>query len=961
MSVYFLWGGIGVLLLFLLIGLLAGLTRGLKRSSLHILFFLGSIVLAFFITKPVTDGILGSTITVDGVDMSINQWIINLIQSNFDLSQFETAVSFLEKLPNAIVSPVMFLFLTLVCYFVFDIIYLIVARVSFGSKKKDFQQAKPYRVYGALIGVVEGFMFLFIMFAPITSLTKTYQEIVQLPPAQTQVLENVENSTNKIQTVGELLSNMLPPQVNEAIFAYNDCVVGKIAGAGGLDNALFDYMSNFDLNGEKIQLRKELINFTNVYDEVTVVYNNYVDNNLKNLNLSNLKKDVEILLNNGMFKTVISDTINDFVVKFDDIKASLNLQNLPTIVEDVINEIQTVFSSTDFDTYQYLKHDIMQIFDVVESTIESNIIQQYNNLEDKSFVGILELVDSNNTAISTIAKNTLSLNLVKDSFNTLGNFASEKISESLKNDQGLEIALNTQIDDKEKMIDDLMVAVDEFLQLNKLVDIPALLNSTDIIDTIIKIEDLDTALTKVGTTFDSLRNLELLTLPVNETRPEKVYVFDNILKLYNLNVLKDEVFLTEDVVEKTKLDTYTKFFNFIKEPIVKAKELGLMELGKEGVTFDTILQNVVAELETNESLLATILMPFYQLTALDLKTMVFDNVVQQLSENVSILDFSEVKNEDTYLSWNNELKLVGKTLKSLNSGAIVEGETTKTYLEYLLLTGADLNVVLTQILNDGNLGNVLDPVFESKIFKNLTSQIFESIDAGIGQVTGVVPVTDTTKLKETKVDVIATIENLLDITLNGDMNNLKLADLGNILDILKTNAYNDGSKDGVFNEIFANIIWFMTGDDITGTGKFAGQTPNTNSSDIKAYLSIADTNNFEGYYTVASYKEIMKELEDVIEFAKTLNDSISGIVLSNETLGIFVENVKTSLESLNTKTEEQQVEILNNMRNLISSTGNEILSVEDKSTYGENLKLAIDNQYQESPEMATAIKNLLGI
>lgn len=961
MSIYFLWGGIGILLLFLLAGLTTGFARGLKRSSLHILFFLGSIVLAFFITKPVTSGILNSTITVDGADMSISQWIVNLITSNFDISQFETAGEFLQRLPNAIASPILFLALTLVCFIVFDIIYLIVSRISFGSKKKDFEKAKPYRAYGALVGIVEGFMFLFVMFAPITALTKTYQEIVEIPTSQTQVLSENQQTQNKMKPVGEMLSGFLPPQVNEAIFAYNKSVVGKIAGAGGLDNAVFDYLSNFNLNGQKIELRKELINFADVYNEFTVVYNDYVDNNFENIDLTDLKSNIELFLNNGIFKTVVADTINDFVVKFEDIKISLNLQNLPVVVEDIVKEIQTVFSAEGFDTSEYLKNDIMKTLEVADVVVKSNLIDQYKNLQDKSFVGVLELIDSNNEVVSTISKNTLNINLVKDSFTTIGNFASQKLNDILKNDKGLEIALNTSIENKEKMIDDLLGAVDEFLQLNKIVSLPDLLNSTDIISTISNIENLDEALTKVGTTFDSLRNLEILNLPQNETRPQNVYVFDNLLKLYNLDLLNDEVFVSPQDIEKTKLDTYTKFFNFIKNPINEAKNLGLLEIGKEGVTFDTILDSVANKLETNENLLSEILMPFYQLSAMDLKTLVFDNVVEQLSSNISLLDFTELKAENSYQAWSKELTIIGQTIKSLNKGEIVSGELKQTYLKYLISSNADLNIVLKEILKDGNLDSVLDHVFESKTFKNLTSQIFENIDKEIGELTGIVPNTILDNLKQTKAETISTIERLLEITLNMDANNINLSKIGKILDVLKSNAYNNGAKDGVFNEIFANIIWYLTGDDITGTDKFAGQTPNTNAGDIKAYLKVSNADNFVGYYDIASYESLMAELDEVIDFAKTLNNNISGIVLSNETISDFVNGVKISLDSLDTKTDEQKVIILENMKTLIDSTGKEILSTEDKTTYGEVLRIAIDTEYQNNENMAVALKNLLGL
>ena len=122
-----MWVSIGILVLFLLIGLIAGLVRGLKRSSLHLLFLVVSVVVSFFITKPITKAILGITIPIDGQNYTISEYIISMIQTNFDISQFETATEFLERLPNAIVSPIMFILLTLVVFMFCDITYLYAA------------------------------------------------------------------------------------------------------------------------------------------------------------------------------------------------------------------------------------------------------------------------------------------------------------------------------------------------------------------------------------------------------------------------------------------------------------------------------------------------------------------------------------------------------------------------------------------------------------------------------------------------------------------------------------------------------------------------------------------------------------------------------------------------------------------------------------------------------------------
>ena len=164
MSVYFLWGSIALIVLVLLGGFLIGFYRGLKRSSLHVLFAVVSVVVAFFITKPITNAILGININVDGSLMSIGDYIIQLVSQNLvDLSYFDTASTFIQQLPMAILNPIIFLIILLLVYLVVDIIYLIVARVSFGTKKADFEKHKPWRWPSGAIGLCEAFFFMFLL------------------------------------------------------------------------------------------------------------------------------------------------------------------------------------------------------------------------------------------------------------------------------------------------------------------------------------------------------------------------------------------------------------------------------------------------------------------------------------------------------------------------------------------------------------------------------------------------------------------------------------------------------------------------------------------------------------------------------------------------------------------------------------------------------------------------------
>ena len=206
MATYFLWGSIALIVIVLLIGFFTGFGRGVKRSSTHVLFVVASIIIAFFITKPITDSIMNINIQVDGATMAIEDYILKLISDNLiDLSNFDSASSFIQGLPTAVANPIIFLVIMLLVYLVMDIIYLIVARVSFGRRSKDFETHKPHRVSGGVIGMIEAFFFMIVLFAPITSLTNTYSEIVEVSVTTSQNETTIQSEGKYLLTIGETL------------------------------------------------------------------------------------------------------------------------------------------------------------------------------------------------------------------------------------------------------------------------------------------------------------------------------------------------------------------------------------------------------------------------------------------------------------------------------------------------------------------------------------------------------------------------------------------------------------------------------------------------------------------------------------------------------------------------------------------------------------------------------------
>ena len=959
-----MWVTLGILTLFLLVGLVFGLIRGLKRSSLHIIFMLASFIIAFLVTKPITEAILAIKIPFNGEALSISEYISTMIQESFDLSKFDTASGFIDKLPSAIVTPILFILVSFVLYGLCSIIYLVVARISFGKKKEDFKKNKPHRWFGGLVGMAEAFLFMFLLFAPLTSLTKTYQEITQTAETSTSALAN----ENNMKTIGETINDTLPKELTEAIYAYNNSVLGKVCSVGGVDNAIFDHFSSFEINNEEINFREEVLALTDIYDEFVVTYNDINAKNYSNIDLTNLKTNIEEFLDNGIFKTVVSETVKDFVLKFEE----LNLENAPQLLKDIVKDLNERFSDEDFNIHQYLKEDILKLVDTLDVVFKNGIIEKIEELEKKDLQGILQIIDTKSEAVETIAENVLSLNIVSDAFKSIGNFASEKISNAFENDKGLEFGLNTNIE-KSTLVNQVMTAVKEFIAINDYVDISKILSSNDIMNEISKIQDIEGALDQIGKAFDKVRELDLLILPVEQdVREEKVYVFDNILKSMNIELFGDKVYKNLTDVQQTSLDTYSDLFGYLKTPIKTIKDLNILN---KDATFDSILDNILIGLKQNQNLLSGILLPFYQLDEASFNTktedgtfkaMVFDKVVDMLSSNTNeLIDFSEVKTANNIIIWNEEFVNIGKTLNNINDGEV--GTDKKTYIKYMLTDGADLLEVLKGMTKtDGKISTTLKPIFDAKSFTNIENQIFEKIDQSISDITGIVKATDKTNLNNTQANVLNTIESLLTMILNLPEGEIELQTYGEILDVLKLNAYNDttadstnnGTKDGVFNNIFCNILYFMTRDNAVLNGaNITNIKANENSEDIARYINEKYSDLGEDKYYLIDYTSMMKEVDEMVAFATTIYEELPETVDFDSQQGVeeFVTAIQTSV---NTLSEEKQVEVIENLSTLVTEDNYNFISEEDITAHKEDIISAIDSTFT-NPEVADALKKLL--
>ena len=476
MATYFLWGSIGLIVFAILIAFLVGMYRGLKRSATHVIFVLVSVVVAFFVTRPITNAILGVNINFEGTLMTISDYIVKMISDNFvDLSNFDSASVFVKQLPGAIASPIVFIVVMLLMLLLFEIFYLITARISFGTKKKDFSANKPHRLPGGFIAMAETFMFLLVLFAPITSLAHTYEE---LAVASTTVSTQAENE-NTMPTISEQLSGMLPKEVTEAVVAFNDSAFGVICSAGGFDDALFDGLSNVKIDGEKINVRKEIVTLASTYDEVAVFVNEVNANNFEDLNFKPLKESLVKVLKNNLFKTVVTDTLGDFIVKFDDVSAQLNL-SVPEEVKGLIYDLQAKFVEG-FDFYTYLTEDLIDVLDIVDNVITSGTLKDYMAIENVEIEGVLNLVVNKEETVSSSLKSALTLNVVTDTLPRIVDILSAELKKAFENNENIGLNNSLSKEDMEAMVDSLMNVAKEVKALNDENDLFALVESEDIV------------------------------------------------------------------------------------------------------------------------------------------------------------------------------------------------------------------------------------------------------------------------------------------------------------------------------------------------------------------------------------------------------------------------------------------------------------------------------------------------
>lgn len=348
-----------IFVLMLALGFLFGFKRGVKRSALRIGLFLVFVIIGAVVSPYITEAILGIKFTwPNGMRDTILRYLESLVRQNPNISNMLTynasLSSTLRQTIIIICNFATFIAVALIMAFLSWILFIILAKYVIRDKKRKEtieeikknttntydltpKPEKKYRICGSLIGLLQGFVFAFILFMPISGIMATAQSVLDTTTEATSTTtvvttglsdneENMAEGETKLPaTVGDYIVKNVPQEYLDIITKYRKSAVGAIASVGNLDQACFDAITQLQVRGQKFSLREEIVNACNLYEKFVYVYEfDYQNNKLSNIDFERMDAFVDAVFSSNFVYAISGDiipyAIEELVVKNENLK-----------------------------------------------------------------------------------------------------------------------------------------------------------------------------------------------------------------------------------------------------------------------------------------------------------------------------------------------------------------------------------------------------------------------------------------------------------------------------------------------------------------------------------------------------------------------------------------------------------------------------------------------------------------
>lgn len=844
-----------VFIVILVIGFFIGFWRGLKRSTASLIFGLVGALLAFFLTPVITKAILGINITADGTQTSINNYLVEMIKSaSEDIEALVNAnpnlESFFAQLPSALANVVVFIVLTAVVELIMYIIYKIIASIFLKYKPG----AKKHRITGGVVGAIKTLIIVVFAFMPLSALIGTLNNIMY---EDTYFVEQVqfdttvanaedgeiiiddgesEDQTGEGQQEGEqtteetkvnsLIDEYIPSEVKNVISGLENNALIKISKVFGLDNYVFDYLSQVTVDGEKVEVRKEI---ENVYPMANFVYQlrTFYDEeglvNLNNADLDRIEKYFNNFVDSGLFQSVLASTVANVIENYQDyafIADSQIVQEYGIILDDLKANLSNL--TTTKEKGEYFASDFKNLFSAFKTLAKSGALDQVKDLSGLNEILNVLTSDKNLTVLQSALDNVFSMNTIQDSISSVIKIAFEKI-------------LNEEVSD----LEDTSGYTDEqwknlsvnFTNILKLVgDINSgfsgglegvIKEPASILDE--SSETLSATLSNVGSLLDELLNIDLF----KTTTGENTTIFDGILTEYKLTLPSGTVLKVntnesgELVKEEVTISSYKELFEFITPTLITVKDNDLYNIITSGSDAQSLLQTLADKIAKNDGdtvagdkyLLHKIVLPLYQIDFTN--ELIVSNLQSALGED-EIITFVNI---DTIEEWESELNYISSLITKVNTTSVnigsQEDPDNQTYLQIIL--SGDYNTLINN-LQEEDVDGIFRPILEAQCTENLKVQVISLINENINSITNRQTEIPTINIADNVDEIISIIKSFIslnkvitsaqDITIDS-LVEMNTEDIGNVLNAIRDTLYDEEGnlkEDTMFGGVFNDII-----------------------------------------------------------------------------------------------------------------------------------------------------------
>ena len=496
-----------VFIAILALGFFIGFWRGLKRSALNIILAIVGVIIAFFVAPSITNAILGINITVDGTQTTLEGAVVELLRSDEDINKLMLANKNLEiffsNLPRAIINVLIFILLTIAIQLVLYIVYKILALTCVKVKKDE----NKHRLSGGVVGVIKTFVVMVLAFMPLASLSKVANNLMTQADYGIVSTSEVNESKN-----GSLLSDKLPDNVENVVVGLENNLLTKMSGMFGLDNAMFDYYSSFQIDKEKLYIRKEVDNLYKIVDFGYQVSKADLNNvNFVKIRYDKVLNAVNDTTNSTLFKKVVAETLADIIINYKDYSFIAD-SSLAKDYSDVLDNIAVHLGEYDEEgnAYKYFQNDLVEIVNAFKVLGQSGIINEVLELKDDSIENIASVItkEENSYALENAIHRLLDINIIRDGIVTIAQKGIDAISTELD-----KIGANAEDwteENWQEFSNSVVEIVDNFGNISSEIDMFKVIEDATILLDENKNYDINLITSRLGKLIDEIRSNKLL-------------------------------------------------------------------------------------------------------------------------------------------------------------------------------------------------------------------------------------------------------------------------------------------------------------------------------------------------------------------------------------------------------------------------------------------------------------------